>query len=87
MSCIGTFYINTKIPMQDMSGVLGGEAYYVANVPWVMYFTDVGHAFHGAYWHDNFGNVMSHGCVNMRVDFAEWLYSWTPIGTRVEIVW
>ena len=28
---------------------------------------------------------MSHGCVNLPMDFAEWLYGWTSIGTRVEI--
>lgn len=81
----GTFYINTKLESQTMEGVLGGEYYNVPDVPWVMYFTDVGHAIHGAYWHNNFGSVMSHGCVNLPVDTAAYLYSITPIGTRVEI--
>lgn len=83
----GSYRINTKIEVQDMEGVLGGEYYNVPSVPWVMYFTDVGHAIHGAYWHDNFGAVMSHGCVNLPVDFAEYLYGITPIGARVEIHW
>jgi lipoprotein-anchoring transpeptidase ErfK/SrfK len=81
----GTFYINTKLETDDMEGVLGGEYYNVPAVPWVMYFTDVGHAIHGTYWHSNFGYVMSHGCVNLPMDFAEWLYYWADIGTRVEI--
>jgi lipoprotein-anchoring transpeptidase ErfK/SrfK len=81
----GTFYVNWKLPSQTMSGVLGGEYYYVPNVPWVMYFTNVGHAIHGAYWHNNFGRVMSHGCINLPVSFAEWLYSITPYGTRIRI--
>lgn len=81
----GTFYINYKLPSETMEGVLGGEYYNVPDVPWVMYFTNVGHAIHGAYWYNNFGQVMSHGCVNLPVDFAAWLYEWTPIGTRVEI--
>lgn len=84
---LGTFYINTKVDIQDMSGNINGESYYVKDVPWVMYFTDVGHAFHAAYWHDNWGQVMSHGCINMPVDFSKWLYEWTPLGTRIEIVW
>ena len=83
----GNFYINWKLPSQTMSGVLGGEYYYVPNVPWVMYFTNVGHAIHGAYWHNNFGTVMSHGCINLPVGFAEWLYSVTPYGTLVHIHW
>jgi lipoprotein-anchoring transpeptidase ErfK/SrfK len=81
----GTFYINSKLESQTMEGVLGGEYYNVPDVPWVMYFTDVGHAIHGAYWHSNFGAVMSHGCVNLPLDVAAWMYGWAPIGTRVEI--
>ncbi len=81
----GTFYINSKLPSQTMSGVLGGEYYNVPDVPWVMYFTDVGHAIHGTYWHNNFGAVMSHGCVNLPLDVAAWMYEWAPIGTRVVI--
>lgn len=81
----GTFYINNKLPSQTMSGVLGGEYYNVPDVPWVMYFTDRGHAIHGAYWHNNFGYRMSHGCVNLPVGFSQWLYGISPIGTRVNI--
>jgi lipoprotein-anchoring transpeptidase ErfK/SrfK len=50
-----------------------------------MYFTNRGHAIHGTYWHNNFGAVMSHGCVNLPLEFAEWLYAWAPVGVRVEI--
>jgi lipoprotein-anchoring transpeptidase ErfK/SrfK len=81
----GTWYVNTKLLSQTMSGCIQGECYYVPDVPWVMYFTDWGHALHGTYWHNNFGHVMSHGCVNLPLDFAEWLYYWTPIGTPVVI--
>jgi lipoprotein-anchoring transpeptidase ErfK/SrfK len=83
----GTYYVNTKLESQDMEGVLGGEYYNVPEVPWVMYFTDVGHAIHGAYWHNNFGTPMSHGCINVPVDLAAYLYSVSSIGTRVEIHW
>jgi lipoprotein-anchoring transpeptidase ErfK/SrfK len=81
----GTFYINSKLDETDMEGVINGEYYDVPSVPWVMYFTDLGHALHGTYWHNNFGETMSHGCVNLPMDFAEWLYGWADIGTRVEI--
>ncbi|CAA9557439.1 MAG: hypothetical protein AVDCRST_MAG49-2215 [uncultured Thermomicrobiales bacterium] len=83
---LGTFFVNTKLPVQDMEGVLGGEYYNVPQVPDVMYFTDVGHAIHGAYWHDNFGTPMSHGCINLPLDFSQWLYDWAPIGTPVVVV-
>jgi len=81
----GTFYVNTMLPSQTMEGVLGGEYYNVPDVPDVMYFTDVGHAIHGAYWHNNFGAVMSHGCINLPMDVADWLYAQAFIGMRVEI--
>jgi hypothetical protein len=82
----GLYYVNSKLPVQDMAGVIGGESYNVPAVPDVMYFTNRGHAIHGTYWHTNFGNVMSHGCVNLPMDVAEWLYEWTPTGTPVLIV-
>jgi hypothetical protein len=81
----GTYFVNYKLTSQTMSGVLGGEYYNVPDVPWVMYFTNRGHAIHGTYWHNNFGAVMSHGCVNLPLEFAEWLYAWAPVGVRVEI--
>src|SRR4051794_12175706 len=81
----GNLYGSSKIENQTMEGVLGGEYYNVPDVPWVMYFTDGGHALHGTYWHNNFGSVMSHGCVNLPMDVAEWMYGWAPIGMRVEI--
>jgi lipoprotein-anchoring transpeptidase ErfK/SrfK len=81
----GTYHILVKLESQTMEGVIGGEYYNVPDVPWVQYFTNYGHALHGTYWHNNFGATMSHGCVNLPMDFAEWLYGWTSIGTRVEI--
>ncbi|MDQ3540181.1 MAG: L,D-transpeptidase, partial [Chloroflexota bacterium] len=82
----GLFSISKKVEIQDMEGLIGGEYYNVTDVPDVMYFTTVGHAFHGAYWHDNFGAVMSHGCINLPLDVAQFLYEWTPMYTPVLIV-
>lgn len=81
----GTFFINSKLPVQDMEGVIGGEYYNVPQVPDVMYFTDRGHAIHGTYWHNSFGTPMSHGCINVPLDYSKFLYDWTPLGARVEI--
>jgi hypothetical protein len=61
----------------------GDEAYVVEDVPSVMYFNMDAEALHGAYWHNNFGNKMSHGCVNLPLGFASWLYGWAPLGTEV----
>jgi L,D-transpeptidase catalytic domain len=82
----GLFFVNSKLPVQDMAGVLGGEYYDVPQVPDVMYFTNRGHAIHGTYWHNNFGNPMSHGCVNVPLGTSTWLYNWATVGTPVLIV-
>ena len=82
---VGSFTVLTKLPSQTMQGVIGGEYYNVPDVPWVLYFTNRGHALHGTYWHNNFGTSMSHGCVNLPLDVAAWLYDWAPVRTPVLI--
>jgi hypothetical protein len=52
------------------------EAYELLGVPWTCFFESKGYAFHGTYWHDNFGVPMSRGCVNMRPSEARWLFRW-----------
>jgi hypothetical protein len=83
---IGEWAVHTKLEMQTMEGVIAGEHYRVEDVPWVMYFDDRADAIHGAYWHNNFGQPMSHGCVNLPLDIAEFLYHWTDIGTPVTVI-
>ncbi len=61
----------------------GTDRYEVEDVPHVMYFTQLAEALHGAYWHNNFGNRMSHGCVNLQLNVASWMYGWAPLGTMV----
>lgn len=46
-------------------------------VPWVSYFTSKGVAFHGTYWHNDFGVPHSHGCINLTPEAARWVYLWT----------
>jgi lipoprotein-anchoring transpeptidase ErfK/SrfK len=83
---IGSYAVLTKLPSQTMEGVIGGEYYNVPDVPWVLYFTNSGHALHGTYWHNSFGTPMSHGCVNLPLDVAAWLYDWALVGTRVLVI-
>jgi lipoprotein-anchoring transpeptidase ErfK/SrfK len=61
----------------------GSIRYGVEDVPNVLYFNMDAEALHGAYWHNNFGYPMSHGCVNLPVELAEFLYGWAPLGTPV----
>lgn len=81
----GNFSIYAKLPRQTMSGVIGGEYYNVPNVPNVMYING-GVALHGTYWHNLFGvRRMSHGCINLPLKAASWLYGWAPMGTPVTV--
>lgn len=75
---VGTFSVYVKYLATPMSG----PGYYLPGVPHTMYFYR-GYAIHGAYWHNNFGTPMSHGCVNLSLPDAEWFYNWTPVGTKV----
>jgi lipoprotein-anchoring transpeptidase ErfK/SrfK len=77
---LGKFEIYARVPVQDMSG----PDYLLRNVQYVAYFYK-DYALHATYWHDNFGQPMSHGCVNMRTADAQWLYEWAPVGTPVHV--
>ena len=68
----GQFKVYVKYRYADMSG----PGYYLADVPYVMYFYQ-GYGIHGTYWHNNFGHPMSHGCVNMSITDAMWAFKWT----------
>ncbi len=82
---IGTYRIWGKFKYAKMSG--GSRAlhtyYYLPNVPYIMYYQN-GYGLHGTYWHNNFGQVMSHGCTNLPTPVAEKLFYWTsptlPLG-------
>ena len=82
----GHYSIGWRTALQDMKGTSRdtGNKYTQPDVPWVMYFNG-NQAFHGAYWHNNFGNQMSAGCVNMPPPLAKKLYDWMPDGGDVWI--
>lgn len=87
---VGNFNIWEKLRATRMAGGEGADAYNLPNVPYVMYFYhDFG--LHGAYWHNNFGHVMSHGCVNMRIVDARTVFEWADgptnehLGTPVSV--
>jgi lipoprotein-anchoring transpeptidase ErfK/SrfK len=76
----GSFKVWVKLRSSDMSG----PGYYLPDVPYVMYFyKDYG--IHGTYWHNNFGTPMSHGCVNLSIADAEWVYNFSAVGTVVNV--
>ncbi|HEV8260768.1 MAG TPA: L,D-transpeptidase family protein [Burkholderiales bacterium] len=74
-----------KVWIKLRSTTMAGPGYYLTNVPFTMYFYK-GYGLHGTYWHNNFGTPMSHGCVNLPLDVAAWMYGWAPIGTAVSVI-
>ena len=73
----GVFEIWARLDRDAMSGATGAPgAYALQDVPWTMYFDD-GISLHGTYWHDDFGYRHSHGCVNLSISDARWVYDWT----------
>ena len=80
----GQFRIYLRLETQNMSGYHLGFDYYIPNVPYVMYFYE-NYALHGAYWHNNFGNQHSHGCVNLSVPTSQFLFNFAEIGTLVNV--
>jgi hypothetical protein len=91
-----------KRPSRHMAaGNLAHNGYDLPGVPWICYITEKGVAFHGTYWHNDFGTPRSHGCINLASQAAKWIYRWTtPVvppqeqmgyskfgGTRVDVYW
>lgn len=79
----GRFHITSKSPSKHMGSLSASGApgtYSLPGVPWTSFFIfETGVAFHGTFWHNNFGIPMSHGCINMRNQDAKWLFRWvTP---------
>lgn len=89
----GDFKIWIKLRFTRMSGGSGNDYYNLPNVPHVMFFYNNevsksrGFSLHGAYWHNNFGYPMSHGCVNIRPEDAAKLYEWADPATSGRITY
>ncbi|UCD40746.1 MAG: L,D-transpeptidase [Chloroflexota bacterium] len=89
-----------KRPSRHMAaGDLASNGYDLPGVPWICYINEKGVAFHGTYWHNDYGRPRSHGCINLTPAAAKWIYRWSlpsvppneekvykKFGTRVDIV-
>jgi lipoprotein-anchoring transpeptidase ErfK/SrfK len=74
----GHHITNYKRPSRHMAaGNLAFNGYDLPGVPWIIYITESGIAFHGTYWHNDFGKARSHGCINLPSKASKWLYRWT----------
>lgn len=85
---VGKTAVRAKLLYHDYRWVFGiGDPrnYFVPGVKWNLRIYD--HIYlHWAYWHNNFGNPMSHGCINMNAENSEWIFNWAEVGTTVNIV-
>ena len=77
----GNYKILRKVPIMDYIG----PGYNLPNTHWNSQFSARGDFLHEAWWHKKFGQPMSHGCVNMRLSDAKFIYDWAPVGTPVII--
>jgi lipoprotein-anchoring transpeptidase ErfK/SrfK len=80
--------VTEKIPIKRYRWYYGAgspDNYDLPNVKWNLRIMGPYHIHH-AYWHNNFGNRMSHGCINVGQPDAEWIYNWSSVGTRVSVV-
>ncbi|HEY46712.1 MAG TPA: L,D-transpeptidase [Anaerolineae bacterium] len=83
----GVFQVYTKLDGDRMMGAFEvdrSDYYYLEDVPWTLYY-DKARALHGAYWHNGFGYPRSHGCVNLSLIDAHWLFNWAEEGTWVYV--
>jgi len=82
---VGNHSVLAKLPYVYYAGVdLDGTAWDLGNVPWNLRFYPK-HYIHYAYWHNNFGHPMSHGCVNVSLANIKWVYDWAQVGDPVTV--
>ncbi|MFH2007037.1 MAG: L,D-transpeptidase [bacterium] len=71
----GVFRVQQKLVHKTMRQRLGDDPFYLEAVPYVVFWSgDFG--FHGAYWHDGFGTRLSHGCPNLSLADARFVFGW-----------
>jgi hypothetical protein len=98
---LGPHPIWRKLVSIHMSGGSTGAGWDTMGIPWTCLFAGTGVAVHSTFWHNGFGERLSHGCVNARPDDAKWIFRWSlpsvaidpgditvqmPGGTIVEVV-
>ncbi|HBG74700.1 MAG: hypothetical protein A2X25_11755 [Chloroflexi bacterium GWB2_49_20] len=98
---LGEFPIWRKVVSLPLSGGSAAAGWSLPAVGWVSLFVGSGVAIHSTYWHNNYGEPSSRGCVNAKPEDARWVFRWTlpsvsydpgdvtvqmPGGTKVQVV-
>ena len=72
---VGLFQIYDKSTGWDLGSLEGADdAYFMERVPFVMHYAPR-YAIHSAFWHDDFGHPASHGCLNISMRDAEYVFN------------
>ena len=80
----GVFHVYAKVFAQSLSGCVDGDCYYYPNVHWATWFYE-DYGFHEAYWNEDFGTPVSHGCLNLTYSDAQAVYDWLSISDAVYV--
>jgi len=74
---LGVYRVTFKHRAATMSPEKGEDrGFWIADVPHTQYFS-APFALHTAYWHENFGEMMSAGCINLSPRDGAFLFDWT----------
>jgi lipoprotein-anchoring transpeptidase ErfK/SrfK len=74
---LGEHRVSRKFISLQMAGGTTGAGYDIPGIGWTIIFATGGVAIHSTFWHNNFGDPMSHGCVNVAPKDAHWIFRWT----------
>ena len=74
---VGTHRITRKYVSLQMSGGTTGAGYDLPGIGWTSIFATGGVAIHSTFWHHNYGDPVSHGCVNALPEDAKWIFRWS----------
>lgn len=75
---IGLYHsVSRKFVSLHMAGGTRASGYEVFGVGWTSFFATGGFSIHSTYWHNNYGEPMSHGCVNALPDDARFVFLWS----------
>jgi lipoprotein-anchoring transpeptidase ErfK/SrfK len=74
---VGQHRISRKYVSLQMAGGTTGAGYDLPGIGWTSIFANGGVAIHSTFWHNNYGDPMSHGCVNTTPEDSRWVFRWT----------
>jgi len=81
----GKYRVYHKHHTDFLIGGSGNDRYSLPGVPYLAYFTNSGIAIHGTYWHNDYGRPRSHGCINVPMSIAQWIFRWTEPAVPYEV--